>query len=91
MRCLSFVSFFTVVIFSSCITKSTDKSANKEVLVTDGVVSKNVSVEQIAGNQDVAEYMHAFDGRGIQTDDSLPTPPKDLLKGMYYLNELKMI
>lgn len=45
------ILFFTIVIFSSCIAKNTDKSDKKEDLL-----SKNVSVEHIAGNQDVAEH-----------------------------------
>ncbi|MGJ8682304.1 DUF7133 domain-containing protein [Paraglaciecola sp.] len=86
MRCVALVTIFCTFLVCGCVSEKRVASQQLNYKIQ----SKNVSVEQIAGNETVAKYMHAFDGRGIQTDDSLPTPAKDALKSFHYPEDLAL-
>lgn len=47
-------------------------------------------IQHLAGNEDVADYMKTFEGRGALTDNSEPTPPKDALKQFRYPTDLAL-
>ncbi|WP_158968538.1 PVC-type heme-binding CxxCH protein [Paraglaciecola sp. L3A3] len=78
------MSVLTVLFSFSCLAQhaSQIKLANQS--------AKNASIEQIAGNDEVANYMRVFAGKGIQTDDSLPTPAKEALKGFSFAEDLAL-
>ncbi len=46
------------------------------------------NIEHLAGNDEVADYMKSFEGRGALTDNSEPTPPEDALKEFRYPTDL---
>lgn len=70
------------VFISACASESS--KAGKEV------VAKNVSIDHIAGNEDVKQYMQSFESRGIQSDDSLPTPSQQALNNFRFSDDLEM-
>lgn len=52
--------------------------------------SKNVSIEEIAGNEEVREFMEAFEGRGVMTDSSQVLPASEALAQFRYPDDLEM-
>jgi putative heme-binding domain-containing protein len=48
------------------------------------------SLEKVAANEEVANYLKAHEGRGALTDDSKPTPPEEALKGFRYPDDLAL-
>jgi len=55
-----------------------------------GPESKNASIEEIAGNDQVRTFMEAFEGRGIMTDSSQVLPAAEALAQFRYPEDLKM-
>ena len=53
-------------------------------------VSRNVGINEIAGNEDVKAYMEAFEGRGVQSDDSKLTSPDIALQNFKIADDLKL-
>ena len=47
-------------------------------------------LQKVAGNEEVARYMQAFEGRGDLSDNSQPTPPHEALAGFQYPNDLAL-
>ncbi len=45
---------------------------------------------QVAGNQEVADYLQSFKGRGALADSSLPTPPEVALREFHLAEDLEM-
>ena len=52
--------------------------------------NKNTNLEDVAGNEDVLDYMKTFDGRGALTDDSNPTSPENALSTFSYPDDLAL-
>jgi putative membrane-bound dehydrogenase-like protein len=48
------------------------------------------SLEEIAANEEVANYLKAHEGRGVLADDTKPTPPIDALAGFRYPDDLAL-
>lgn len=48
------------------------------------------SLDEIAANDEVANYLKAHEGRGALTDDSNPTSPKDALASFRYPDDLAL-
>lgn len=48
------------------------------------------SLEKVAANEEVANYLKAHEGRGALTDDSKPTSPKEALAGFRYPDDLAL-
>ena len=51
---------------------------------------KNVTVDEIAGNEEVRQFMNAFEGRGVMSDASKTTPASEALKNFRYPADLEM-
>ena len=51
---------------------------------------KNVTVDEIAGNEEVRQFMEAFEGRGIMSDESHTTPASEALNSFQYPDDLAM-
>lgn len=47
-------------------------------------------LEKVAANEEVANYLKAHEGRGVLTDDSKPTPPKEALAQFRYPDDLAL-
>ena len=47
-------------------------------------------LQNLAGNQEVANYMKSFEGRGALTDNSTPTLPEAALEGFRLPEDLAM-
>ena len=52
--------------------------------------SESTSVLDLAANEDVANYIQQFEGRGDQADDSQPTAPEAALKQFQYPPDLAL-
>lgn len=52
--------------------------------------SKNVSIDQVAGNEEVRQFMEAFEGRGVQTDGSKLTPAAVVLDRFTFPKDLEL-
>jgi hypothetical protein len=48
------------------------------------------NLDQVAGNEEVARYMNAFEGRGALSDNSLPTPALQALAAFELPEDLTM-
>jgi putative heme-binding domain-containing protein len=48
------------------------------------------SLEEIAANEEVANYLKAHEGRGVLADDTKPTPPINALAGFRYPDDLAL-
>ncbi|MFY0598105.1 MAG: c-type cytochrome [Cyclobacteriaceae bacterium] len=51
---------------------------------------RNIPLDEIAGNEKVKEYMEAFEGRGIMSDDSQPISAEEAVKNFRYPDDLEM-
>ncbi|MGI9541823.1 MAG: DUF7133 domain-containing protein, partial [Cyclobacteriaceae bacterium] len=51
---------------------------------------KNVTVDEIAGNEEVRQFMEAFEGRGVQSDASKTTSALEALKHFRHPADLEM-
>lgn len=52
--------------------------------------SRNVSIDEVAGTEDVRQFMEAFEGRGIMTDDSKITPSSTVLDRFSFAGDLEL-
>lgn len=52
--------------------------------------NETVSLEEIAGNEEVLAFMRTFDGRGALSDSSQPTPPAQALASFRYPDDLDL-
>ncbi|MEO9893361.1 hypothetical protein, partial [Aurantibacter sp.] len=52
--------------------------------------NKPKEIEGVAGNEKVAEYMKSFEGVGVLSDDSEPTPAEDALQQFKISPDLKL-
>ena len=48
------------------------------------------TLEEVAANEEVANYLKAFEGRGALADSSQPTPPQEALAGFTYSDDLAL-
>ncbi|MRI00208.1 c-type cytochrome [Kriegella sp. EG-1] len=69
--------------FLACVTSLLLVACNEDI-------SKSNEIESVAGNDKVAEYMKSFEGVGVLSDDSEPTPSKEALKNFKISNDLKL-
>lgn len=51
---------------------------------------QNTDLEELAGSEEALNFMRTFEGRGLLSDSSLPTPPQDALKAFRYPNDLTL-
>ena len=59
--------------------------------VSTGSNDDNITeLDEIAANQEVANYLKAHEGRGALSDDSKPTPPKNALATFRYPDDLDL-
>ena len=72
----SVFSFLLVVAISGC--------------SEDNKPARNVPLDEIAGNETVKTYMEAFEGRGVQKDDSKLTPPDQALQNFKMADDLEL-
>lgn len=52
--------------------------------------NRNTKQEEVAGNEEVLDYMKTFDGRGALTDDSHPTNPEKVLTTFQFPDDLSL-
>ncbi|MEQ6118239.1 PVC-type heme-binding CxxCH protein [Reichenbachiella sp. MALMAid0571] len=52
--------------------------------------SRNVPLDEIAGNEEVKTYMEAFEGRGVQSDDSKSTPAEIAIQNFKMADDLAL-
>jgi putative heme-binding domain-containing protein len=52
--------------------------------------SESSELDKVAANEAVADYLKAHEGRGVLTDDSKPTAPKEALSGFRFPNDLAL-
>lgn len=50
----------------------------------------NVTLEDVAGNDEVLAFMRAFDGRGVLSDSSSPSPPQKSLEAFRFPSDLRV-
>ncbi|MBX2877413.1 MAG: c-type cytochrome [Saprospiraceae bacterium] len=51
---------------------------------------KNTSIDAVAGNEEVRQFMEAFEGRGVMTDDSQLTPASEVLSRFAFPADLEL-
>ncbi len=52
--------------------------------------NRNTRLEEVAGNEEVLDYMKTFDGRGALTDNSPPTSPQKVLATFNFADDLSL-
>lgn len=52
--------------------------------------TQNGSIEEVAGNEEVRQFMEAFEGRGVQKDDSKLTPTAVVLDRFSFAEGLEL-
>jgi len=52
--------------------------------------NRNTRLEEVAGNEEVLDYMKTFDGRGALTDNSPPTSPEKVLATFQFPDDLSL-
>ncbi|MFT7033266.1 MAG: putative heme-binding domain-containing protein [Cyclobacteriaceae bacterium] len=77
-----FLHFFLVFPFLLAVAISGCSDENKP--------ARNVPLNEIAGNETVKTYMEAFEGRGVQKDDSKLTPPDQALQNFKMADDLAL-
>jgi putative heme-binding domain-containing protein len=71
----SFILLLLMAAFSGCIVDKTDNTK---------------SLDDLAANEEVANYLKAHEGRGALTDDSKPTPAEEALKNFRHPDDLAL-
>lgn len=74
---LSLFAFFLATVFLGLVSSCTSES-------------NNVSIDQVAGNEEVRQFMEAFEGRGVQSDGSKLTPAAVVLDRFTFPKDLEL-
>lgn len=76
------VALFLLLYLSSC---KTEKS-----IIQDEATAKEVTLDQVAANEEVTHYLESFEGRGDLADSSQPTLATEALNGFRYPDDLAL-
>lgn len=60
------------------------------ILCTDPVNNKNTPIEEVAGNEEVLNYMKTFEGRGALSDSSKPLEPQKAMQSFRVAHDLTL-